>query len=522
MKDKLRFVFVPFVLALVGLTVGYTLLNWLLVVRFGVFHPKEELTEIVLPLLLAGATAWFYIAPKLKVLKLKIDFYHTFLACIGLVIPMVFAQKYMTATTGKLTMLSSVEDIESREFTKYYQLGTYHIDTAASRYHATYRIEGRNADRFKMYFYAVIPIRNTEADTLSHDPTAWLGIVYEDEISSRNSHETLEREYNTFIRLSQARTESSNFSHFLCFERIGRSSKHYEGFENAIGQGVHFPSDPVILQGMNVPYGVRAGDLQERFLTAIAIVLAVWLLLSVMSKTNAKELERIKDGKPDLMAQAERQEWLDLIIPHEGYFVTPIIMYANIALFFLMVFAGKGFLTFQSDDLIAWGACYAPRVSEGEWWRLLSATFLHGGVAHLFANMVCLFYVGTHLEELMSRSRYLCVYLLSALAGSVASLLWHTEPIVAVGASGAIFGLYGAYIALLLGGVYPKSHAKFVLRETAIFVGINLLAGIVPGIDNAAHIGGLLCGLLLGFAFLAPCKAKAGGKRQKRDVKTKR
>src|SRR3712207_6934257 len=94
MKDKLRLVFLPFVLALAGLTVGYTLLNWLLFVKLGLFHPKESLTQIVFPLLLAGATSLFYIAPKLKALKLKIDFYHTFLACLGLLIPTVFAQKY--------------------------------------------------------------------------------------------------------------------------------------------------------------------------------------------------------------------------------------------------------------------------------------------------------------------------------------------------------------------------------------------------------------------------------------------
>ncbi len=506
MQDKLRIVFVPFVLALAGLTAGYPFLNWLLIVKLGVFQPKENLTEIVLPLLLAGATGYFYIAPKVKVLDLKTDFFHTFLAFIGLAIPMVFAQKYMAANTGKQTILSSIEEIANHAPTKYYALGSYRIDTATIRYHATYSIEGRNADRFKMYLYAVMPIRDTDADTLSHKPTAWLGTVYEDEISSRKSHETLERAYNAFIRQSQARTGYEDFSHFLCFERIGKSSKHYEGFWNAVGQGVRSPSDPVILEGMNVPYGARDSDLLQRFLTALLIALGGWLLLSIIPKTNPKELKRIKERKPDLMAQIERQEWLDLIIPHKGWFVTPIIMLANTAVFFLMVFAGKGFLTFQADDLLAWGGCYAPMVSRGEWWRLLTAPFLHDGVMHLFANMACLVYVGKCLEPLMNRTRYICIYLLSALAGSVASLLWHTEPIIAVGASGAIFGFYGAYIALLIGGIHPKNQTKFVLKETATFIGINLVAGIVPGIDNAAHIGGLLCGLLLGFAFLASCK----------------
>ena len=515
MKDKLRIVFVPFVLALVGLTLGYTLLNWLLVVKLGLFHPKTEVTEFILPLLLAGLTTWGYITPKLKALQLSNDFFHTLLAFFGLVMPIIFAQMYMTATTGELTNLSSIEKIGNGKPTKYYALDSYRIDTAARRSYATYRVEGRNGDRFKMYFYAVAPICNTDADTLFHEPTAWLGIVYTGETSRRKGHEALEKEYNLFIRQSEAQFEHGDFSHFLCFERIDKTSKHYEGFKNALGQDVYIPSNPVILKGMDIPYEARDGNQLQCFFIAFFIVLAMWLLLSVVPKANPKELKRIKAGGSDPMAKAERQEWLNLIVPHKGYFITPIIIDINIAVFLFMVFMGKGFLIFQADDLLAWGACYAPSVSEGQWWRLLTAAFLHGSAWHLLVNMACLFYVGIHLEELMRRSQYLSVYLLSALAGSGISLLWHTEPLVAVGASGAIFGLYGTYIALLLGRVYPKSHRKSLLKEIVIFIGINLVVGILPGIDNAAHIGGLSCGFLLGFIFLDSCKRKA----EENDIK---
>ena len=510
MKDKLRLVFLPFVLALAGLTVGYTLLNWLLFVKLGLFHPKESLTQIVFPLLLAGATSLFYIAPKLKALKLKIDFYHTFLACLGLLIPTIFAQKYMTVSTGRLTTLPSVELIGNHEPTKYYEFGAYSLDTTAIRYYATYKVTGKNANNFNMYLYAIMPLQAIGKETHAQEPTTWMGVVYEKEISNHSSDEKKERIYNAFIRQSQIQTEHGDFTRYRCFERIDSSSDDYEGFTNAFGQEFFYrPSTtPIILRGMTTPYEARGGDLPQRFFIALFITLAVWLLLSILPKTNPKEIKRIKDKKPDLMAQAERQEWLNLILPQPNYFVTPILMHLNTAVFLLMVLAGKGFLTFQADDLLAWGACYAPLINEGQWWRMLTATFLHGGVTHLLANLFCLFYVGIHLETLMSRCQYLCVYLLSALAGSAVSLLWHAEPVVAVGASGAIFGLYGAYIALLLGRIYPKQHTKSILKETAIFIGFNLLMGILPGIDNAAHIGGLLCGIALGFAFLTSCKQK--------------
>lgn len=522
MKEKLRIVFVPFISALLGLTVGYTLLDLLLFTWLGVFHPREELREIVLPVLLAVVVTFFYIAPKLKVLKLHSDFFHTFLALLGLALSTIFAQKYGSAISGRQTMLWSVENLESGTPTKYYDLVGPRIDTTAQRYHATYKVVGRRANTLKMYFYVVMPIRDSDTNTLSHEPTLWLGAVYEDEVDMHESIETMERSYDAFVGLSQVRAGQDDFSHFACYERVDKSSEHFEGFANAVGQGVHLPTDLVILQGMNVPYEARAADSGERLLTSLLIAIVVWLLLCVIPKVNSVEMERIRSGKPDLMRQVERQEYLDLIIPHKGYFVTPIIMYANIVLFFLMVFAGKGFLTFQPDDLTAWGASYAPMVAEGEWWRLVTAIFLHGGLEHLVANMVCLFYVGIHLEKLMSRGRYLCIYLLSGLAGSTVSLLWHTEPGVAVGASGAIFGLYGAYIAQLAGGVYPKSESRLVLREMLIIIGVNLLVGIVPGIDNAAHIGGLVCGLLLGFMFLVLSKEKEEQKGIPRSIKKRR
>lgn len=510
MKDKLRLVFMPFMLALIGLIVGYTFLNWLLFIKLGILQPKEEVAMIILPFLFAGGVTWLYLSPKLKVLQLKVDFFHVFIAFLGLLIPTVLAQKYMCVNTGKLTVLTSVGEIRHSEQTKYYDLGTHYIDTGNKHCYATYEIHGKHAERLCMYFYTVMPIcEKREEIDMHYQPAVWLGIVYEEEMSSSISQDRMEAAYNAFISRSQSRVERGDFSHFLCFERIGQSSQYYEEFMKALGQSVSNVSEPIILMGMNMPYGERGGDLLQKFFTAFFIVMFVWLLLSIIPKINPKELKRIKEGKPDWVAKLERQEWLEFITPRKDYFVTPVILLLNVAVFFLMVLAGKGFLTFQADDLISWGACYAPMVSEGQWWRLLTATFLHNGVSHLFGNMFFLVYVSLHLEELISRSQYLCVYLFSALAGSVISLLWHTEPFVAVGASGAIFGLYGAYIALLIGGLYPKKYMKSVLKETLFFIGINLLAGILPGVDNAVHIGGLLCGFFLGLIFLSSCKRKA-------------
>ncbi len=509
MKDKLNIVFIPFVLALAGLMVGYTFLNWLLFVRFGILHPKEGVTEILLPFGLAGVLAWLYIAPKLKVLQLKASDFYVFWAWLSLTVPTVLAQKYMTTATGRLTTLISMEEIGSRKPTKYYYvMDSYHVNTGVKRYHASYKITGRNSERLNMYLYVIMPVYGTEADIFTRKPSAWLGIVYEDETNSHKSHEIIEERYNSFIGLSQSRTEHGDFSSFLCFERIDQSSKHYEGFLRAFGQNISDTSNIIILKGMNEPYEARNGYRLQRLMIALFIAIFVWLLITTIPRIDPKELKRIKAGEPDLMIRIERQEWLDLIVPHEGYFVTPIIILVNIAVFLLMSFTGSDFVSFQADYLLDWGACYAPMIGEGQWWRLFTGVFLHSGVMHLVANMVCLFYVGIDLERMMSHPRYLGIYLLSGFAGSIVSVLWHTTPVVGVGASGAILGLFGAFIVLLLCGVYPWAYAKSLLWGVAIFVGFNLLAGAIPGIDSIAHIGGLLCGILLGLMSLGSCRRK--------------
>jgi membrane associated rhomboid family serine protease len=116
---------------------------------------------------------------------------------------------------------------------------------------------------------------------------------------------------------------------------------------------------------------------------------------------------------------------------------------------------------------------------------------------HLFANMYALIFVGTILEPFLGKTKYLFLYLLTGILASVASIWWY-DAAISVGASGAIFGLYGFFLAILLLKKLPADVNKAFLTSTLVFVGFNLLMGFTGGIDNAAHIGGLVGGFLLG------------------------
>lgn len=135
----------------------------------------------------------------------------------------------------------------------------------------------------------------------------------------------------------------------------------------------------------------------------------------------------------------------------------------------------------------------------GEYWRLLTVTLVHGGIVHLLFNMYALWVIGPIVEALYGSWRYLGIYLLCAAAGSAAS--YATSWVPAVGASGAIFGLFG--VLLVADRVHKPAltrNARNLTAQIGVLIGINLLIGFsVPGIDNAAHIGGLLAGAWLGF-----------------------
>jgi membrane associated rhomboid family serine protease len=134
-------------------------------------------------------------------------------------------------------------------------------------------------------------------------------------------------------------------------------------------------------------------------------------------------------------------------------------------------------------------------VAAGEYYRLLTSAFMHGGILHIMFNMWVLLALGPTLESLLGRSRFLALYLLSALGGSVASYAFGQPNIPSVGASGAIFGLMGAVLVV---GKRLRQDVTNVL----VLIGINIAIGfVVPNIDWRAHLGGLLTGVFVGAVF---------------------
>lgn len=196
-----------------------------------------------------------------------------------------------------------------------------------------------------------------------------------------------------------------------------------------------------------------------------------------ISKNNIKENEKreqiMKNNKP---------------------IITISLIVINIIIFVLMYILGSG--SENTNTLISFGANFVQLTKSGDYYRLITSAFLHIGIVHLFLNMYSLYVLGPAVESFYGRFKYILIYLLSAIFGSLFTIVLSSENTVSAGASGAIFGLLGAL--LYFGYNYRGYIGNSIISQIVPIVLINLVFGfITPGIGNAAHIGGLIGGYLI-------------------------
>jgi rhomboid protease GluP len=186
--------------------------------------------------------------------------------------------------------------------------------------------------------------------------------------------------------------------------------------------------------------------------------------------------------------------------------VVPALIALNVVVFVATALAGAGFLSLQPAVHVRWGSNFGPLTADGQWWRLLTGAFVHFGLVHLALNMWVLWDVGRIAERLFGAAAFLAIYLVAAVVGALASVAWNPW-VNSAGASGAIFGLIGAltvYMADRSHGV-PFAVMRAHRNSMVAFAAYSILFGLVAsGVDNAAHLGGLGAGALLGWLLGRP------------------
>jgi rhomboid protease GluP len=194
--------------------------------------------------------------------------------------------------------------------------------------------------------------------------------------------------------------------------------------------------------------------------------------------------------------------------------VTKALIAANVLVFGAAGIAGAGFLVPNPQVLQAWGTNFGPLTTDGQWWRIVSSIFLHFGFFHLALNMWALYVGGRLVERLFGSPSFALLYFTSGIGGSLCSLIWNPA-VNSAGASGAIFGVYGAMLAFFLrkNSSVPPSVVRQQRASGITFIAFNLMNGFShAGIDNAAHVGGLAVGLAMGFVLARPLGTEARAK----------
>ena len=214
--------------------------------------------------------------------------------------------------------------------------------------------------------------------------------------------------------------------------------------------------------------------------------------------------------QPRLSADVEYQEQLSRLPPKST--ATLSLLAANVMLFVAVALAGGGWIIPNVSMGILVGSNLGTLTAHGEWWRLVTALFVHFGILHLVFNMWALAAFGGLAERLLGIANFLFIYFVSGVAANLASIAL-TPAIDTAGASGAIFGILGALLAAFWRnkGTLPFSMVRSEAATALVFAGFALLGGFVyKGVDNAAHLGGLVTGLLLGVSMPRSKKSPGG------------
>jgi rhomboid protease GluP len=500
---RIKLLFLPFLYLCFGFVGGYTVLYFLLFIEWPVVSLKEDVVHFWIPLALSFVLVLLILRPRVHLLKLdkdngRIRVLYYMVAGFGIFLSVLFLTALTDTATGKLTQLNSINEISTVPASKYYVSKSLFVNVADPGFQSTMSYSGKNNQDLNFDIYAALPMTNDSTDTL--EAKAFYFLHYH-ERHGRLSESERESEWARFWKESMDSYEKETL-HFQYFERLGNTKERDQAILAAGNTSFYKSGTPVILKPVDAPFSARNGQKLNYAFLSLGIASIVWMIMILIPGVQEDKLKNFNE-KGSGSIQKQLAVYYKYLLPEAGMQATWAIAVVNILVFAIMVFKGLGFNSFYTSDLVKWGAIYKPYViDKGEWWRFVTGMFLHGGIMHLFMNMVSLYLCGMFLEKLVGTRKYVLAYFIAGIAAGLFSTWWHTKPVVAVGASGAIFGLYGVLLALIIRKVLDPALNKVLLTLLACTAGYSLLIGALSqGVDNSAHIGGLVCGFVIGLVY---------------------
>lgn len=488
----------------IGSVIGLAIIRWLFCIQFTIININEEIWEIWIPLIFPWIPITLWLRQRLRILNFNKEEDRrrsmfqviTWFMMAGMLIT---SQCYLTTATGKLQTLTNINEIHHKEKERYYKINSFFVPKNAASVYVDFSTSNsskyKSNDRLNFGVYFVAPILKDKEETIKTSHKYWYAFEYHDQIDNNLSDQQKNNLFKLFYESCLREMNEYDFHTMDYFERMPTSSKKVM-YDKAIENGIGKPVDDsfVILKPVFEPYENRNGNNFTWIFGIFGIGLTLFLLLLTWPTFSKQQYDNFLKGKKP--KNDDVIDMLKYLIPKGDHFITSILIDLNILVFLAMLISGINPISPNASELLEWGG-NRRYDTLNEWWRLVTSIFLHGGLIHIISNIAALVIAAIYIEPKFSRSKYALLYLFSGLCGSIASVIWH-ENTVSVGASGAIFGLFGAILILLFTNAYEKFEKRIILIIIGTYVAINLLIGLTGNIDNAAHIGGLISGALIG------------------------
>ena len=424
--------------------------------------------------------------------------------CIGLT--GVFFQLYYTKAAYPLVYASDILDFETSERSRFYQIKWYRLVGSKATNHVDVRPSDKGR-KLRLSLYTAVPFDKGQAGESSQ--RYWFGFLHSKTINNRLSRAEKNELLKAFLEDSWAKVGHYDFSKIDYLEKLSNSADR-DLFLNAIAKskGENFDtSEIVILTPRLEPFTQITGDRFYWGSLTLGIGTAMFMLILLFPPLSTSRVTQFAKGK--LRLNNPVKEALIFLLPDKLRLVGPLIMCLNILAYLTLCLAGVDPIYPNSAELLSWGANRRlETIGNQEWWRLVTSMFLHGGIMHLLLNIYGLALASLFIEPMLGKLRVAVLYLSAGIIGSLASVFWY-ENTISVGASGAIFGLFGGILVLTATSTMKRHEKKTIYLLFLPYIGISLLMGLAGGIDNAAHIGGLLSGVMISLVLHFSSKLKS-------------
>lgn len=492
LRIKIDEVYLPFLLVATGTILGYNLFRWALDLKLGIVPLKNDLLNFWIPFALSWVSVLFWLRRRVHLLKVAGKrgngyFGYQFAMVGAIALPLMISQHYLEKASFDLVRVESIEKIKQFPREKYFAVESFKVNRGSCLSYVVERASARDDDRSSFILYFACPFEN--------DHSVWYGVEYGKSLDDV-SQERKDAEYRKFLAESQAKFDDYDFRQGNYFEKAGHSDDR-DGFIEAIKA-----KSPDLIEKEQIILISKADNFEERLggffpwmLGSFIICALVILAMVSVPDLDQIEFENFKKKKP--LPEDDLKAMFEFLDPRGGHRAIAVLILLNILVFVIMIISGLSVVSPLAGELLEIGGNRRFEVMHGEYWRLLTSVFIHSGLMHLFMNLVGLAIAGMMLENIIGPARLTIGYLVSGILASLASIYWH-ENTVSVGASGAIFGLYGVILALTVFKVYPSEARALGWTLLALYAGGSLFLGLFGKVDNAAHIGGLVGGFLIG------------------------